>query len=149
MLTNDVIAVSAGHLILTTTERNALTSPATGTEIFNTTTGAFEVYTGATWQISRPFRMESGTATVTTSLSIATGPFTNGFYNIAAITFTSNRFTQAPIVTASAGTSNACFSWVSAAPTTSGISIGVVGETNTSHTIRWTAVQMTSGSASG
>ncbi len=149
MLTNDVIAVSAGHLILTTTERNALTSPATGTEIYNTTTGSFEVYTGATWQISRPFRMESGTATVTTSISIGSGPFANGYYNNVAITFTSNRFTQAPIVTASAGNSNACFPWISTAPTTSGFSVGVVGEGSYAHTVRWTAIQMTSASASG
>ena len=34
----------------TTTERDALTSPATGVVIFNTTTSKLNTYTGAAWE---------------------------------------------------------------------------------------------------
>lgn len=47
----DINSTTRGILIprMTTTQRNAISSPATGLLIFNTTTGFFEFYTGSTW----------------------------------------------------------------------------------------------------
>jgi hypothetical protein len=84
IIVNDVIALSPGHLILTTTERNALSGPLTGTEIYNTTTGAFEMYDGTSWVINRPFAMAAGTHTSAGGLN--------------TVSFPSNRFSVAPIV---------------------------------------------------
>src|SRR4051794_38877264 len=39
---------------MTTTERDAINSPATGLVIFNTTTNRLNFYNGSTWQISGP-----------------------------------------------------------------------------------------------
>ncbi len=84
VVVNDVIALSPGHLILTTTERNALSGPLTGMEIYNTTTGAFEAYNGSSWQINRPFAVAAGTSTS------AAGATT--------VTYPSNRFSVTPIL---------------------------------------------------
>lgn len=47
----DITSTTGGLLIprMTTTQRNAISSPATGLEIFNTTTGQFEFYNGSAW----------------------------------------------------------------------------------------------------
>jgi hypothetical protein len=47
----DMVSTTRGLLIprMTTTQRDAISSPATGLLIFNTTTGAFNYYTGAAW----------------------------------------------------------------------------------------------------
>jgi hypothetical protein len=142
-------SVESGLPIVTTTERNALSSPSTGTEVYNSTTGSYEMYTGSGWEISRPFRMQSGSIDVTTSLSISSGPFNGGFYNSAGITFDSGRFSQAPIVTLSGIKTTACFAYIISAATTSGVTIGVVGELNAVHPVQYHAVQMTSAAGSG
>jgi len=84
VLVNNDIALRSGHLILTTTERNALSSPLTGTEIYNTTTGAFEMYNGTSWVINRPFAIANGS--------------TYGGASATVVTFPANRFTVAPLV---------------------------------------------------
>lgn len=47
----DITSTTKGLLIprMTTTQRNAISSPATGLEIFNTTTMQFEFYNGSAW----------------------------------------------------------------------------------------------------
>lgn len=47
----DLTSTTRGLLIprMITTQRNAISSPATGLEIFNTTTGQFEFYNGSAW----------------------------------------------------------------------------------------------------
>lgn len=47
----DITSITRGLLIprMTTTQRNAISAPATGLEIFNTTTGQFEYYNGSAW----------------------------------------------------------------------------------------------------
>jgi hypothetical protein len=134
IMANDVIAFRPGHLILTTTERDALAGWSTGSEIYNTTTGAFEMYNGTSWVINRPFAIASG--------SIA--------YNASQnVTFPTNRFTVAPIVTMTAVTrgllavylftgsiTTAGFSWENSANPGSG-------------TYHYHAYQMTATSATG
>src|SRR5689334_12905015 len=47
----DVSSTTGGLLIprMTTTQRDAIASPATGLYIYNTSTNSFNVYNGATW----------------------------------------------------------------------------------------------------
>jgi len=47
----DIQGTNGGFLVprMTTTQRNAIVSPATGLLVYNTTTGAFNWYTGASW----------------------------------------------------------------------------------------------------
>ena len=47
-----VVSTTQGFLppVMTTAQRNAITSPATGLLLFNTTTGKLECYDGTTWQ---------------------------------------------------------------------------------------------------
>jgi hypothetical protein len=141
IIVNDVIALSPGHLILTTTERNALSGPLTGMEIYNTTTGAFEMYNGSSWQINRPFAMAAGTHTSAAGLN--------------TVSFPSNRFSVAPIVVVQAvgapgysintgwymTVASASFSYVWAD------SPGGAGQSG--RTLFYSAFQMTSTSATG
>ncbi len=123
-------SIESGLPIVTTTQRNALASPSVGTEVYNSTTGSFEMYNGSTWQISRPFAMAAG--------------FQYGGAGATAITFPSGRFSVTPLlivknqenvqltVTASSSTG---FTWQNA-----------VGSNNT---MVYSAIQMTATSAAG
>ena len=57
----DVNSTTQGFLLprMTTTQRNAISSPATGLEIFNTTTGRKEYYNGTYWA-GEPYTLEVG-----------------------------------------------------------------------------------------
>lgn len=48
------IVADQGHLILTTTQRNALSSPSAGTTIYNSTTTQVETWNGSSWAPQTP-----------------------------------------------------------------------------------------------
>ena len=134
VLTNDVIAFRPGHLILTTAERDALTSWSTGSEIYNTTTGAFEMYNGTSWVINRPFAIASGSFAYNASSSV---------------TFPANRFTVAPIVTMTAVTRGLLAVYLfTGSITTAGFSWEASGNPG-GGTYQYHAYQMTATSATG
>ena len=56
-------STTSGFLLpqLTTTQRNAISNPATGLQVFNTTTNEIEFYNGSTWQAVAGGNVNSGT----------------------------------------------------------------------------------------
>lgn len=65
---------------MTTTQRNAIASPATGLMIYNTTTGAFNYYNGSSWNpISSTISSGSGTTANGTSVDLGGALTTNAF----------------------------------------------------------------------
>lgn len=149
IIVNDVIALSPGHLILTTTERNALSGPLTGMEIYNTTTGAFEMYNGSSWQINRPFAVASGTASITTS-----GLQSGWYWASVSVTLPTSRFTVAPIINVSPQYSASpsyypVMASIQSGISTSSFSFWVWTQASQSFTVHWHAYQMTSTSATG
>lgn len=71
----DVTATDKGMLVprVTTTQRNAISSPATGLLVFNTTTNQFEFYTGTAWVSTTGWTSNSGTPASSFALSAPTG----------------------------------------------------------------------------
>lgn len=117
--------------IVTTTQRGRIT-PTTGTEIYNTTTGAFEYYNGSSWQISRPYAMTAG--------SVYGGATTQ----VDTVTYPSGRFSQTPILHLMTPANNQL-------PTTSAQSSTSFtwdnNPNNVNLTMHWIAIQMKSGAA--
>jgi hypothetical protein len=74
----DITSTTKGLLIprMTTTQRNAISTPATGLEIYNTTTNAFNHYNGSAWSATlserNPLYLTYGTASNSINL-ISTG----------------------------------------------------------------------------
>ena len=131
VLTNDVIAISPGHLIVTTTERDALSPKTTGMEVYNTTTGSYQRYDGTNWGISRPFAIAMGT--------------TYGGSSATVITHPTNRFTVAPVVVL-VNTDSTVTPIISAQSAASFTYANSVGSNNT---MTYIAVQMTATSGVG
>jgi hypothetical protein len=84
-------STSSGFLLprLTTTQRNAIVSPATGLEIFNTTTNQIEFYNGTAWApigtvVSFPITVAEG-GTGLTSLTIHDLLLGNGTSNVTLV----------------------------------------------------------------
>jgi hypothetical protein len=131
VLVNDVIAISPGHLIVTTTERDALSPKTTGMEVYNTTTGSYQRYDGTNWGTSRPFATAVG--------------FLYGGASATVVTFPTNRFTVAPLVLLT--NVDSTVTPILGAVTTSQFTwTNSVGSNNTMHYI---ANQMTATSAAG
>lgn len=120
----------------------AIPSPAEGMIVYlkdSDRTFTYSTISPAGWRPNSPFTMEAsntdaGTGTVT-------------------VTFTANRFTQAPVVTATVVSSTSGATSVTmGSPTTSGVTLYVWSGTSAaavSRTVHWTAVQATSGNAKG
>ena len=131
VITNDVIAISPGHLIVTTTERDALSPKTTGMEVYNTTTGSYQRYDGTNWGTSRPFATAAGAL--------------YGGASATVITFPTNRFTTAPLVLLT--NVDSTVTPILGAVTTSQFTYtNSVGSNNTMYYI---ATQMTATSAAG
>jgi hypothetical protein len=97
----------------------------------------------------RPFATASGTVTA----SGANGP-ANGWYytNSTTITLPAGRFTVAPIVTATSAFSGGLTNvGINDSPSTSSFSVYVNRNNGSANgaIVNWTAIQMTSGAASG
>ena len=142
VLVNNDIALRSGHLIHTTTERNALSSPLTGTEIYNTTTGAFEMYNGTSWVINRPFAVASGTSTSTAGAVVVSYP--------------ANRFTVTPLVICQKvqdGNFSLGNGWVITANSTASFTYiwadAYAGSGQAGRILHYQAIQMTATSAAG
>ena len=70
-LINDVVPSK------TTTQRDAIVSPATGRLIFNSTTGRYEFYTGAAWAaVGGTVTVQSGTSTIASGTASTTATIT-------------------------------------------------------------------------
>jgi hypothetical protein len=92
----------------------------------------------------RPFAMASGVGS-------NTGAISNGVVSSQTITFPSGRFTSTPIVTVVARESSRAGVYDINTLSTTSVQINVINLSGgvASYTPMWTAVQMTSGSASG
>lgn len=71
----NIISTTKGVLIprMTTTQRNAISSPSTSLLIYNTTTTQYELYTGSTWQSLASYISGNLTVTGNTTLGDASG----------------------------------------------------------------------------
>jgi hypothetical protein len=97
----------------------------------------------------RPFAMASG---VTGVLTMTTGAVGGGFYASTTVTLPVNRFTQAPMVSTAHESTlyiESMESFVSGITTSSFTAWGWAGRSGATSKAYWTAIQMTSGAASG
>jgi len=133
VLVGNDVELARGHQILTTTQRDAITTPTTGYEIYNSTLGRFDVYNGTAWNISRPFAMQAARASIA---------------NNATVTFTSGRFTQAPIVTVTPNTKGVFALYAFTGSITSA-SFAIEFSSAGTYDTNWMAVQMTASSGNG
>jgi len=90
----DLTSTSRGFLAprMTTTQRDAITSPATGLLVYNTTTAQYNFYNGSSWAQIGSATKWSEIVDPTTNLSLAMGSYTSTF-TYGATTGASNLFT--------------------------------------------------------
>ena len=125
--------LETGHPIVTTAQRDVLSGVSTGMEVYNTTTGSFQIYNGTSWQISRPFAIEAARGSYATN---------------STINLTSGRFTQAPLVTTGMNSRGAALVYViTSQPGTA--SFAVEYSSAGTYNLSWMCVQMLAGGASG
>jgi hypothetical protein len=84
----DIASTASGILIprMTTIQRDAISSPATGLKIFNATSGKENVYSGVSWEevVSGESSIWSGNTTDDTPTEIFIGGVTNARFGIQA-----------------------------------------------------------------
>ena len=101
----DLTSTTGGVLVprMTTTQRDAIGSPATGLLIFNTTTGAFNYFDGASWTGFGGGSVTSVGLTMPAEFSVAGTPVTtSGTLAVTKATQTSNTVFAGPISGAAA-----------------------------------------------
>ena len=125
--------LETGHPIVTTAQRDVLASVSTGAEVYNTTTGNFQIWNGSAWHLSRPFAMEAARGSYATN---------------STINLTSGRFSQAPLVTTGMNSRGSALIYViTSLPTTA--SFAIEYSSAGTQSLSWMCVQMNSGSTNG
>ena len=126
-----------------TARSSAITSPSEGMVSYITDVDQIQTYNGSAW-LPQPYAQAAGTADATTSALAADAIET------ITITFPTGRFSVAPIISLSSGSSRYQFGILSISALSANVQVrNVSAATGTSTTIYYQATQMSSTSAGG